>query len=82
MKILALIAIAIGVFLLRTAYLTYQQDPDALTAPTKQKADLNDEAAVNPHFQEEHQLRTMMEIEGLGGGVFVLGGIVLFTVRR
>lgn len=82
MRFFGLLAIVLGVFLLRSAYLTYQDDPDALTAPDTQESNPNAPEAIKAHYQQQHQIRQMMEIEGLGGGVLVMGGLVLLTIRR
>lgn len=82
MRLFGLLAIVLGVFLARSAYLTYQDDPDALTAPDTQVPDPNAPEAIKARYQQQHQIRQMMEVEGLGGGVLVLGGIALLTIRR
>ncbi len=82
MKIMGLLAIALGVFLLRITYLTYMDDPDAMSAPMTEETNPNSQAAMNARYQEQHQRRTVIEIEGMAGGVFLLGGIALVLTPR
>lgn len=84
MKIFGLLAILIGLYLLRVTYLTYRDYPDILTAPTAEDAPMNAEAAnaVKAHMEEEHRRRTVFQIEALAGGVFLLGGAAVVTIRR
>jgi hypothetical protein len=84
MKIAGLPAILIGVYLLRVTYLTYRDYPDIVTAAAAEDAPMNAAAAnaVKAHLEEEHQRRTVFRIEGMAGGVFLLGGLAMVTIRR
>lgn len=82
MKIFGLLIVVLGIFVLRSAYMTYKDDPDVLTAPEPDESSPNAPQAIREHYHERHQRRVILEVEILAGGVFVLGGATLATVRR
>lgn len=84
MKIVGLLAMLLGLYLLRVTYLTYRENPEIVNAPAVEDAPMNAaaEKAVKAHEEEEHRRRTVFQIEGLAGGVFLLGGLAVVSIRR
>lgn len=84
MKIIGVLAILLGLYLLRVTYLTYRDNPDIVSAPVVEDTPMNGAAAaaVKAHQEEEHSRRTAFQIEAMAGGVFFLGGLAIVTLRR
>lgn len=82
MRIFGLLILVLGLFVLRSAYRTYQDDPDVLTQPDPDELNPNAPQAIREHYHERHQRRVILQVEILAGGVFVLGGVAVATVRR
>jgi hypothetical protein len=82
MRIFGICVLVLGLFVLRSAYKTYQDDPDVLTQPEPQEDNPNAPEAIRAHYHERHQSRIILQVEILAGGVFVLGGAAVATIRR